>query len=177
MAAITHDLKSPLNAILGFSEVLRDSLENARRIPDEDRQDMLKSIGMGQHQPDMIKLIAGILTMTRIEASKESIEPVETLELNNLLRNIADTFRLEASSHKINFRLWIAEPLPPVYWDVLKIQFHVINNVVANALKFTPKGGRIELSAAADHVTMIIIVGDKGPGIPVRIPPASIRAL
>jgi K+-sensing histidine kinase KdpD len=67
MAAITHDLKSPLNAILGFCEVLRDNLENARRIPDEDRQDMLKSIGMGQHMPDMMKLIVGILTMTRIE--------------------------------------------------------------------------------------------------------------
>jgi signal transduction histidine kinase len=56
-----------------------------------------------------------------------------------------------------------------VYWDVLKIQFHMINNIVTNALKFTPKGGRIELSTAADHATMTITVADTGPGIPSNI--------
>lgn len=169
MTAVTHDLKSPLNAILGLSGMLRDQLTGKYSLTAAESQDILESIdtinsaGLG-----MLRLIADILTMARIEAGKEPIDPAETSDLEGMLQHIAKTFRLEAGSHKIDFSLRVTEPLPTVYWDTHKIQFHVINNVVANALKFTPNGGRVELRAGIDGDSVIIAIADSGPGIAVE---------
>ncbi|TAN47206.1 MAG: HAMP domain-containing histidine kinase [Methylococcaceae bacterium] len=169
MTAVTHDLKSPLNAILGLSGMLRDQLTGKCTLTEDESRDILESIDMiNSAGLGMLRLIADILTMARIEAGKEPIDPVETSDLGGMLQHIAKTFRLEAGSHKIDFSLRVTEPLPTVYWDTHKIQFHVINNVVANALKFTPNGGRVELRAGIDDDGVIIAIADSGPGIAVE---------
>ena len=56
--------------------------------------------------------------------------------------------------------------MPPVKWDMRRIRYHAINNIISNALKFTPHGGRINLSAKADGTMVTIAIEDNGPGVP-----------
>jgi signal transduction histidine kinase len=103
--------------------------------------------------------------MAKIEAGKEPVEPEWTSEPEAELKDILATFGMEAEAKRITLAIEVDE-LPPVRWDMRRIRYHCINNVISNALKFTPSGGAVTLRAFRKDGGIRITVEDNGPGIP-----------
>jgi signal transduction histidine kinase len=161
LAMITHDLKSPMVAILGAADFLEESLENNTLSRDtRDSLQIIKSAGN-----DMLELIGNILTMARIETGKERIDPIRIDDLGHILNNITNTFKYEARINNITITKNIESNLPDVYWDMNKIHYHVINNIISNALKYTPAGGKVHISTEVRGAFVLIRISDNGPGI------------
>ncbi|BBL71366.1 sensor histidine kinase [Methylogaea oryzae] len=162
---VSHDLKTPLNVILGVAEALQDTLRAQADLKDRDEvaEGLDTIVAMGG---DMARLIDGLLSSARIESGKERLEFTEVTDLAGILGTITGVFQREARRRRIDLRLRLAAPLPTVHWDICRIQYHVLNNILSNALKYTPDGGTVELRAQGDQERVVIEIADNGPGIP-----------
>jgi two-component system sensor histidine kinase VicK len=104
-----------------------------------------------------------------MEAGKEHVEPGWVKNLSAELQSVLKTFEFEAGAKGIKMTLDAKNPLPEVRWDMRRIHYHVLNNIISNALKFTPSGGLITVSASAsDEGAVKIRISDTGPGIPEK---------
>jgi len=161
LANMSHELRTPLNAINGFSEIMASEmfgpLGHARY--KEYSGDILSS---GQH---LLSLINDILDMSKIEAGKMQMrfEPVSIDEV------VDDTLRLvRQRSDKAGLKLRTHLPtLPEVEADFRALK-QVLLNLLTNAVKFTPQGGAITVSAAVTDDNIHLSVTDTGIGIPEK---------
>ena len=162
LATITHDLKSPLAAIQGLARHLRDEMEE-KSAPKEwlDVVDRISRATAG-----LSELSNNILSMAKIEAGNELVEPAPIEDLAAELEITLETFELEALSKNIDLILDAEKDYPTVHWDIIRIRHHTLNNLISNALRFTPEGGRITLAAHTKENYMEIRVADTGPGVP-----------
>ncbi len=138
LANISHELRTPLNAVIGFSDVLIKQYFgplNDKQV--EYAQDIAAS---GQH---LLDLINDVLDLAKIEAGKDDLY-YAPVSLPELLENSLSMFREKARRHDIELRLEVEERLAgiPVTADVRKLK-QVLYNLLSNATKFTPDGGRI----------------------------------
>lgn len=165
LAMVAHDLKSPLNVILGIGDDLRRGIkaQGASLAQQEMAAELDIILDMGN---GMLQLIDGLLTSAHMESGKVKLEISEVDDLADLLRTIAGAYRTEAERRHISLRLDLAARLPAVHWDICRIQYHVLNNIFANALKYTGDGGIVELRGRAENDTVSIEIADNGPGIP-----------
>jgi signal transduction histidine kinase len=120
-------------------------------------------VNAGQGMQDLIE---DILAMAKMEAGKEKVEPDWVEDLSSELLDVVKTFEYEAGARGIGMSLDITHPLPQVEWDIRRIRYHVLNNIISNSLKFTPSGGKIVLSARATEMGVEIRISDTGSGIP-----------
>ncbi len=164
LSVISHDLKSPMIAIVGFSEILLREVKKSYAEPRWIK--MLERINKTGR--DVERLIEDIMSMVKIEAGKEKIEPEWVPNLSDELMEVKNTFHCEAKAKGIFLSLEIPGPLPPVRWDMSRIRYHVLNNLVSNALKFTPEGGSIMINAKSSTDTVLLKVIDTGAGIPEK---------
>ncbi|NOR52129.1 MAG: hypothetical protein GQ470_05865 [Gammaproteobacteria bacterium] len=163
LAMISHDLKSPMNGILGATDFLLQEIKGEK--PDaSDCKDALKIIEKAGH--NMMELIGNIVSMSKLEAGSEVVHTDWVQDLSEMVENIIQTFKYEARVNDITLSTHITSELPAVNWDLNKIHYHVINNIVSNALRHTPAGGRIVVSADYDDEMVVIRILDSGPGIP-----------
>lgn len=163
LARVSHDLKNPMNAMIGSL----DYIELLARETSIDRNEILEILAIARVAgDDMTQLIHSILTIARAEVGKESFAPERIDKLGQELQKIASTFKFEAILGKKRFEIDIAPDLPEVRWDFKKIHYHVLNNLISNALKFVPAHGRIVISAQTVSDEIVIRVADDGPGIP-----------
>ncbi len=165
LSIISHDLKSPMIAMLGFSRLLSKEIEMSA--PDEKWLKMLKII-MDSGE-DMLGMIEDILAMAKMEAGKEIIEFEFIEDLAKELIGIEKTFGCEAKAKGIDLSVVVKSELPVVRWDMKRLRYHALNNLVSNALKFTPSGGRVTIGAEAFDETVMLKVTDTGPGIPEEV--------
>lgn len=165
ISSISHDLKSPMVAIAALTNMLMEEIHETAMAPERIARwmDFLRRINGAARSS--LSLVEDILTMAKIEAGKEPVEPEWTPELEAELKDILSTFSMEAEAKGISLRSEVAD-LPPVRWDMRRIRYHCINNVLSNALKFTPSGGAVTLRAFRDEGRVRIIIEDNGPGIP-----------
>ena len=165
LSTISHDLKSPMIALLGFSRILLREIEATNA--NQKWLDMLNIIvDSGE---DMFGLIEDILAMAKMEAGRELVELEVVEDLEEELIGIEKTFGCEAKAKGIDLSIVVESKLPIVRWDIKRLRYHVLNNLVSNALKFTPSGGRVVISAEAFNETVLLKVADTGPGIPVEV--------
>ena len=165
LSTISHDLKSPMVALLGFSRILLKEIEDAN--VNQRWLDMLRTIiDSGE---DMFGLIEDILAMAKMEAGKEIVEFELIEDLAKELIGIKKTFGCEAKAKGIDLFVVVKSKLPVVRWDMKRLRYHVLNNLVSNALKFTPSGGRVIISAEASDETVLLKVADTGPGISLEM--------
>jgi signal transduction histidine kinase len=160
LAIVSHDLRNPLSAVsLGAS-----LLQMSEGIADEDREQIDTIVVSAKR---MNRLIADLLDVTRLEGGKRlPIEPA-SVKVSDLLGEAENLFRAQAGAAKVTM-VYTADPeLPPVYADRHRVM-QVVSNLIGNSMKFTPPGGRINVSATLrrDDDEVLFAVADSGPGIP-----------
>jgi signal transduction histidine kinase/HAMP domain-containing protein len=158
LANMSHELRTPLNAIIGFSEVLVDRMFGELN---EKQDEYLKDIyASGQH---LLSLINDILDLSKIEAGRMELEATD-FDLPSAIDNALTLVRERASRRGIALAHTIDEHLGMLRGDERKVK-QVLLNLLSNALKFTPEGGRIDVSARVHDEVAEIAVTDTGVGI------------
>jgi PAS domain-containing protein/anti-sigma regulatory factor (Ser/Thr protein kinase) len=155
LATMSHELRTPLNAVIGFSEVLSGDA------PREQTQEFAQAIQeAGRH---LLTLIDDILDVTRAESGHLPVT-LETLAVPPLLEGVERMMRPTAEAGRLTLALTPPGPLPRLRADEQRLR-QVLLNLITNAVKFTPAGGSITLSAHTDDEGLEIEVRDTGIGI------------
>ena len=158
LANMSHELRTPLNAIIGFSEVLSERMFGELN---EKQAEYLKDIyASGQH---LLSLINDILDLSKIEAGRMELEAAD-FDLPSTIDNALLLVRERASRRGITLGHSVDERLGAFRGDERKVK-QVLLNLLSNALKFTPEGGRIDVRAAPQDGVAEISVADTGVGI------------
>ena len=158
LANMSHELRTPLNAVIGFSEVLLQRMfGELNPKQDEYLQDIYAS---GQH---LLSLINDILDLSKIEAGRMELELAD-FDLPTAIENALILVRERAGRRGIALHQAVDLRLGPIRGDERKIK-QVLLNILSNALKFTPEGGRIDVRAGLADGMAEISVADTGVGI------------
>jgi PAS domain S-box-containing protein len=156
-AIIAHDLKSPFQAILGFSNLLLDTY---REMDQETIERSLQALSGASQQA--YSLLENLLLWSRAQSGKLDVMP-ESIDANKEIGGIIELFRMPASRKKINIG---AEFNGDIRFNTDKNMFHtILRNLISNALKFTPAGGSILITAKQENGQVIMAVQDTGVGI------------
>jgi signal transduction histidine kinase len=158
LANMSHELRTPLNAIIGFSEVLAERMFG--EVNDKQAEYLADILESGRH---LLSLINDILDLSKIEAGRMELEPT-TFHLPSAIENALTLVRERAQRHGITLGRTVDERLGMIDADERKVK-QVLLNLLSNALKFTPEGGRIDVRAAARDDAVEISVTDTGVGI------------
>ena len=161
LATMSHELRTPLNAILGFSEVMKTQLMGPLDNPHY--LDYATNIhDSGRH---LLHLINEILDLSRIEAGRYELTE-EAVRLAGVVEDCHRLLRLRAEAKGLTLELDLVEPLAQIWADERAMR-QICLNLMSNALKFTPRGGRVTLTVKAlANGGQTLIVRDNGPGIP-----------
>jgi two-component system cell cycle sensor histidine kinase PleC len=161
LATMSHELRTPLNAILGFSEVMKSELFGPHASPSykEYAHDIHAS---GQH---LLMLINEILDLSRVEAGRYELKE-EPVSLPGIVEDCRHLLALRAKTKNLEVIEDIDEDLPRIWADERALR-QITLNILSNAIKFTPQGGRVTIKVAggADRGQYLSIL-DTGPGIP-----------
>jgi signal transduction histidine kinase len=167
LANVSHELRTPLNSIIGFAELLD---ELARNDPNADPKRLRYLANILTSGRSLLEMINELLDMAKIEAGRMEVV-IEPVSVTDLIEGLANIMRPQADAKQIVLTTDISRQLPTIETDPGKLQ-QILFNFVSNAIKFTPKGGRVTISA--DRLTRQdnslgarISVSDTGPGIPV----------
>jgi signal transduction histidine kinase len=155
---MSHELRTPLNAIIGFSEVLSERMFGDLN---EKQEEYLRDIyASGQH---LLSLINDILDLSKIEAGRMELELTD-FDLPTAIENALTLVRERAGRRGIALHQAVDQRLGPIRGDERKIK-QVLLNLLSNALKFSPEGGRIDIRARLVDGLVEISVADTGIGI------------
>ena len=158
LANMSHELRTPLNAIIGFSEVLTQRMFGDLN---EKQEEYLRDIhASGQH---LLSLINDILDLSKIEAGRMELEPT-AFDLPSAIENALTLVRERAGRREIALHHAVDQRLGQIRGDERKIK-QVLLNLLSNALKFTPEGGRIDVRAGLVDGMAEVSVADTGIGI------------
>jgi hemerythrin-like metal-binding protein len=159
-AKMTHEIRSPLNVILGISEYLYNEIpENS-----EHKQYFQTLFKTGNHLLDVVN---DILDYSKVEAGKYKIDPTK-FDLSLLVQSIRDQFDIEAKNKKISLNLEVMNIEGAVKGDK-KCITQVLTNGLSNAIKFTPEGGMVKIKVyrplGIESRNVIFSISDDGKGL------------
>lgn len=157
IANISHDLRTPLSIVQGFVETLLLKPD----MPSEHRHKHL--LTLHQATDRLGRMVADLFEYSKFEARQ--IEPhQEAFNIAELSRDVAHKFGVLAQKKNIDIRVDVPRDLPLVFADISLVE-RALNNLMDNALKFTPGGGSIDIAMRATDRAVEITVADSGPGI------------
>lgn len=166
VANVSHELRTPLTAIRGYVETLL-------RTPPSDPADTRHFLGIiERHSERLSRLTEDLLTLSDLESGKAQITR-QPLEVGHLIQRVLEVFFDQAAKKTIQLKQVVDSGLPPVLGDLDRLQ-QLFINLVDNAVKYTPMGGQVTVSAASipdtpDGESRIeISIADSGPGIPEK---------
>lgn len=162
LAAMTHELRTPLHAVLGFAQILQDPDE--RLTPEETRRYLGHIQTSGSH---LLALINDVLDLVRVESGRLEVHP-ETLHVEDVLEEMQGTFEAQARARDLDFSVRAPAGGALLHTDARRLK-QILLNLLGNALEFTPSGGRVELRAACVDGRLRFEVADTGPGIPPEL--------
>ena len=158
VANISHEFRTPLTAIQGFAETLLggalDDTANRRRFVEIIRN----------HAIRLARLTEDLLELSRIEAGQMELE-FRPVRVEYLIESCLETARLKAAQRDLIVEVSIPDGLPPIRGDANRLQ-EVLQNLLDNAVQYTPERGRIEVSASQVAGAVVLTVADTGIGIP-----------
>ncbi len=158
LATVSHELRTPLNAIIGFSDMLGNEslvLDPARRL------EYAKLINdSGNH---LLSVVNGILDMSKMETGNFEITR-EPFAPAPAIASCCDLLALKARESGVDLATRIAHELPDLFADRRALN-QILINLISNAIKFTPRGGRVTISAAREGANIAVVVEDTGVGI------------
>jgi PAS domain S-box-containing protein len=159
IAVVSHELRTPLNAILGWTHLMMRNRDDANLL--ETGLDVVARNTRVQAQ-----LISDLLDLSRIDSGKLLLE-MQSVDLGAVVRDAVQAIQQEAAAAGIDIEEHVEPGLGPVAGDPARLQ-QVIWNLLSNALKFTPGGGRVSLRVQRVEGGVEIRVSDTGVGIPAH---------
>ena len=156
LALVSHELRSPLNAILGWTKILL-----TKEVNDETRRSALQTIE--RSALSQAKLIGDLVDSSRIASGKLRLE-MRPMNLFDAVNTVFNSQKPTAEAKKVNLTFDYDSENPTVFGDLVRLQ-QVFTNLLTNALKFTPEGGNVQLKLASTDGKIVISVKDDGQGI------------
>src|SRR5581483_8810349 len=160
LAIASHDLRSPLGAILNTAELLIEDDE----LPSDMRQRMLENIYSSAQF--LIEMVTKLLDLSRLEAGKVEMEPSRLL-VSEIARQSLASLQAHAEAKTIASELVVEPGELPVYADSTKLM-QILNKLLSNGIKFTPAGGHVTVAIGPDPDGVCVSVADTGMGIPTE---------
>jgi len=154
-----HDLRNPLEVIDVYSRFLLD--EAAGRL-DEEQLDFVRTIS--RSSTFMLALVEDLLDVSKIEAGRLELDLAE-VDLRELAARNVELNRRLAERKEINILFESPEEIPRLRLDAFKLE-QVLNNLVGNAVKFSPRGAAVRVGLRRDDEGVVLYVRDEGPGVP-----------
>ena len=161
LANISHDLRTPLTAIITHAEILRDGILGP--LSERQHESIAGIIGGGRRLLDMV---GEILTYARGAANQLTFSPVE-VRVRDVIDQVTRLNESLVARKRLRLDVQVASDTPEVVADREKIA-HILGNLLGNAIDFTPPGGRVWIHAGAhreESPTVLVEVGDNGIGI------------
>jgi signal transduction histidine kinase len=154
LATVSHELRRPLTAMLGWTRMLRqgDTVDNARGLEVIERNAIIQ-----------MRLIEELLDLARASTGHLGVT-FALVSLNAILRNVADAAKPAASDRDVEIITMLARDDIPIRGDGIRVQ-QIFGNLVGNAIKFTPAGGRVTITSERFQQDAQIVVADTGVGI------------
>ena len=160
LSHVSHELKTPITSIKGFAQNLLDGLTG----PLNEKQKRYVS-RMSENSDRLIRMIEALLDRTRIQSGRLDLVPVE-LDLGHCVADAVEQLRLLAQAKQQTLDA-VVPPAPLMVWADRDRLIQIVTNLVQNAVKFTPEGGRITVTVKQEtQVLAGVSVLDTGPGIP-----------
>ena len=157
LAEVSRELRGPLSSVLGYIELLTD--DSADSVTDEQRR-MLRIVERSGEK--LLVLISNLLLMSRIEAG--TFEPTfARVDVEGLVQRVCDEVAPSAAQGELHIDVNL-EPGLELVADEGQVE-RALHNLMANAVKFTPAGGRIDISTRSDNGQVVIAVRDTGIGV------------
>ena len=160
IANMSHELRTPLNTVIGFSKLLSQHRE--RRLPDPEIIEYATLISDAAGH--LLSVINDILDISKMQSGKYTLDSHE-LNVANILVTSIESFRMLTTEARIKMQTSIANDLPAVRGDALKLK-QVFTNILANAVKFTPADGIVSVEALrTNNNGVVILIRDSGLGM------------
>ncbi len=164
LSNMSHDIRTPMNAIVGMTSIASEHIDDKERV-----QDCLKKITLSGKQ--LLGLINDVLDMSKIESGKMTLN-VEALSLRQTMETMSDIVRPQIKENGQNFDIFISDIISEeVYCDSVRLN-QVLLNFLSNAMKFTPAGGVIQMNLwqevspkGENYVRTHMSVKDSGMGM------------
>lgn len=169
LANVSHELRTPLNSVIGFAEILEETLKDRTGPVDEKRKRYIANIISSSRR--LLDLINDLLDLAKIDAGRMDLT-VNPMNVADTAEGLLNLIRPQAEKRQIELREKVEPGIPLVNTDAGKFQ-QVVFNFLSNAVKFTPPGGTVTLSATLSPANaetntparLRVSVSDTGPGI------------
>lgn len=158
LASMSHELRTPLNAVIGFSELMLDGVTG--EVNEEQKECLNDILSGGRH---LLDLINDVLDLSKVEVGKMEFKPVE-LRVEEVISDSVQTVRALTEQKNHSVRIRVEEGIRNVYADKSRLR-QVLLNLLSNATKFTPSGGKLEITAETKDEMCLFGVRDNGIGI------------
>jgi len=154
LANMSHEIRTPLTSIIGFAELLKEEASG-------DAADFAERIRQGGER--LMKTLDSMLELSRLEAGSESLSR-EAMSLNEVVEETIGILRPSAEKKSISLEAALPEKTLRGVWNEGGLS-RILENLIENAIKFTPEGGRVEVRARTDGEEVLLEVEDTGIGI------------
>jgi PAS domain S-box-containing protein len=159
LATVSHDLRTPLASIMGFTEML---MEGSPGSLTEVQAEFLGIVF--ENSKRLLALVNDLLDISKLEVGRIQLE-MTTIDLPRLITGVMDEIGPLAQKKSISLKVDIAEGLPRTQGDQRRLE-QVLNNLLSNAVKFTFEGGTVQLTAELKGEHLMVTVKDTGVGVP-----------
>jgi signal transduction histidine kinase len=147
LATVSHELRTPLTSIIGYSEMLQAGIAGDMT---EEQNGFVETIRTKGEL--LLSLITSLLDLNKLERGQLSVDP-EQVDPRAVLAEVKETYLPEAEKKKITLQVECGDDVPFVHADPVRLR-QILINLAGNALKFTPDGGTVTMSAVVTEMTM-----------------------
>ncbi|MCL1835869.1 MAG: cell wall metabolism sensor histidine kinase WalK [Oscillospiraceae bacterium] len=158
VANVSHELRTPLTSIRTYAETISEN----RDIPQQTEEEFLRVII--NESDRMTKIVQDLLELSRFDSGQSTLT-IEDFSIEKSLRDVYAAIALEAKKRGHEFNLELEWKIPVISGDRARIE-QVLMNIITNALKYTPDGGRIDIYGATEGDMVYVRIEDTGIGIP-----------
>ncbi len=161
VANVSHELRTPLTNIKSYTETVLDNED----LPTENRNNFLTVV---LNESDrMTRIVKDLLTLSRLDSDKLELRP-SVFNISDMLKRVCEAMKIEAYNNRHILNLTLDNlHVQTIKGDEERIE-QVVVNIVSNAIKYTPEGGKIEIGAYERDNKLCIFVNDNGMGIPEK---------
>jgi two-component system sensor histidine kinase GlrK len=160
MSVATHELKTPINVISGYAELMYEGMYGPLTPKQHDAL-----MAVQEQSRNLTQLINQLLDISRLEAGGLRLE-IDEIDVPEMMERLRRTFDGLAHKQHVQLLMHVAEDAPHrIPGDADRLRDQVFGNLLSNALKFTPAGGEIRVQAYGRNSHLVVEVSDTGPGI------------